>query len=102
MSPCGYREQPHGTMRRRDEKVSITHLRPDKQGGREEFLMSRCRYKVPAWLRDREPEPWLGAFREFVEGLPRVRCCPFHRQGQQLLLACVQQPAGRRSEERRV
>jgi hypothetical protein len=53
------------------------------------------RYKIPLWLKHRQPEPHLGAFREFVEGLPQAKCCAFHKQGQQLLLVCVQQPAGK-------
>src|SRR5436309_12220490 len=53
------------------------------------------RYKIPAWLHARQPEPWLGAFREFVEDLPPATCCAFHKQGQALLLACVQKPAGK-------
>jgi hypothetical protein len=34
------------------------------------------------------------AFRQFVEAIPTVTCCPVHREGHRRLLAAVRAPAG--------
>src|SRR6266700_3160336 len=51
--------------------------------------------RIPRWLRERKPPPHPLAFRQFVERIPPVTCCPVHRESQRRLLAAVRAPAGR-------
>ncbi len=51
--------------------------------------------RIPRWLRERKPPPHPLAFRQFVERIPPVTCCPVHREGHRRLLVAVRAPAGR-------
>jgi hypothetical protein len=56
--------------------------------------LKRRMTNVPQWMRQRQLEPAPGAFRQFVEAIPPVTCCPVHREAHCRLLAAVRAPAG--------
>ena len=51
-------------------------------------------HTVPRWIQRGEPEPYPGAFRDFVARLDEKPCCPVARIELRALRAFLDAPAG--------
>lgn len=49
---------------------------------------------VPRWLQRGEPEPYVGAFRDFVLSIDEVPCCPVATAELRALRHALDSPAG--------
>ena len=59
-----------------------------------ETLMHTRAHTVPRWIQRGEPEPYPGAFRDFVARLDEKPCCPVARVELRALRAFLDAPAG--------